>query len=501
MVEAKYFKDYHHNYLIIKCKEEGAKEQYQYRMLASGRLEKILKCSVRNINGAAYFYYDISSKVSIRNLYQGKKMSLEQVKDFFIQMDGIYRQLGEFFMEEEKLLLCPDYIYYDFSSRKYFGTYYPWDDTEADNIYEQLMDFLLNHIDTREQALVDIIYQIYEMSDGQTFTWTDALRLFEDIEENEKAGKAETIPGSIPEKEAGAVGIGKQNMDRDERRKVYDGQIYDKAYDRTYERMSYEGENNMHDVSDTYYGMEPDKKDKGENDGSKTRKENGIRFYHVFAVLSVCGIAGGVWVYFNYKLTQQETMIITAALGVMGLTFLFSLVQILLSGSRNRKREQEEEELIRSIEDEFREERPIVIGDVLDKNMEMAVAGHSFLSQNAYHEEEGEAYGKTVFIDVEKQKTEYKLYALDKKNKKHIALTQFPFTIGKMAGCVDCVLADDSVSRLHARIEKRDEKIFLTDMNSMNGTYKNGLRMMPSETVEIEPGDEIRFGKLSYCYR
>ena len=43
--------------------------------------------------------------------------------------------------------------------------------------------------------------------------------------------------------------------------------------------------------------------------------------------------------------------------------------------------------------------------------------------------------------------------------------------------------------------------MFLTDMNSMNGTYKNGLRMQPQETVEIEPGDEIRFGSLNYCYR
>ena len=41
----------------------------------------------------------------------------------------------------------------------------------------------------------------------------------------------------------------------------------------------------------------------------------------------------------------------------------------------------------------------------------------------------------------------------------------------------------------------------LTDMNSTNGTYRNGLRMQPQETVEIEPGDEIRFGNLNYCYR
>ena len=93
------------------------------------------------------------------------------------------------------------------------------------------------------------------------------------------------------------------------------------------------------------------------------------------------------------------------------------------------------------------------------------------------------------------------MYALDKKNKKHIELTHFPYTVGKMAGCVDCVLADDSVSRIHARFEKVGDTIQLTDMNSTNGTYRNGLRMEPQETVEIEPGDEIRFGNLNYCYR
>ena len=70
-----------------------------------------------------------------------------------------------------------------------------------------------------------------------------------------------------------------------------------------------------------------------------------------------------------------------------------------------------------------------------------------------------------------------------------------------MAGCVECVLMDDSISRIHARFEKVGDTIQMTDMNSTNGTYKNGLRLQPHETVEIEPGDEIRFGNLNYCYR
>ena len=152
---------------------------------------------------------------------------------------------------------------------------------------------------------------------------------------------------------------------------------------------------------------------------------------------------------------------------------------------------------------------------VLDKDMNLSVAGSMSVSRRTMTAGQGKepaakpepvttqgnnACGNTVFFDTSRE-TECKLYAVDKKNKQHIELKQFPCTVGKMAGCVDYVLPDDSVSRIHARFNKEGEKVLLTDMNSTNGTYKNGLRMQPQETVEIEPGDEIRFGNLNYCYR
>ena len=187
-------------------------------------------------------------------------------------------------------------------------------------------------------------------------------------------------------------------------------------------------------------------------------------------------------------------------LAVMGLCFLFSVIQVLLSGRRNRKKEQEEKELIWDIEDEFRGERPVVLQEVLDKNVGMSISRER--EQQTVSSEKTELqYGETVFFDTRKQKAENKLYSLDKKNKKHITLTQFPFSIGKMPGCVDCVLTDSSISRLHARIEKKGEKVFLTDMNSTNGTFQNGLRLQPYEKRKLEEGDEIKFGKVVFIFR
>jgi pSer/pThr/pTyr-binding forkhead associated (FHA) protein len=41
----------------------------------------------------------------------------------------------------------------------------------------------------------------------------------------------------------------------------------------------------------------------------------------------------------------------------------------------------------------------------------------------------------------------------------------------------------------------------MTALNSTNGTYRNGIRVEPSETVSIEVGDEVRLGKLEFEYR
>ena len=80
-------------------------------------------------------------------------------------------------------------------------------------------------------------------------------------------------------------------------------------------------------------------------------------------------------------------------------------------------------------------------------------------------------------------------------------MNSLPCTIGKLAGGVDCVIRDETVSRIHARLSKEGQEICVTDLNSTNGTFKNGLRLEPNETVAIEPGDEIRFGRMTFCYR
>ena len=107
--------------------------------------------------------------------------------------------------------------------------------------------------------------------------------------------------------------------------------------------------------------------------------------------------------------------------------------------------------------------------------------------------------GKTMFFETEE--VENKLYGIGKKNRRMIQMDKFPFIIGKKEGSVDGVIDDASVSRLHVRFFRKEEILWMEDLNSTNGTYKNGIMLLPHEKVEVQPEDEIRFGKLQFIYR
>lgn len=56
----------------------------------------------------------------------------------------------------------------------------------------------------------------------------------------------------------------------------------------------------------------------------------------------------------------------------------------------------------------------------------------------------------------------------------------------------DCHVADDQMSGSHCRFHLKFDRLEITDLDSKNGTYLNGIRV---ERSEIFIGDEIKMGK------
>lgn len=131
-------------------------------------------------------------------------------------------------------------------------------------------------------------------------------------------------------------------------------------------------------------------------------------------------------------------------------------------------------------------------------DMHRAMNGYAVAETTSY---EAEDFGRTVYIEEqpEQQPCVRRLYSADDRLLASIEKTTV--SIGKRKDEVDIVLEDSSVSRLHARITREGEEYHLEDLNSTNGTFKNGLRLQPYEKRKLETGDEIKCGRVTLIFR
>ena len=75
------------------------------------------------------------------------------------------------------------------------------------------------------------------------------------------------------------------------------------------------------------------------------------------------------------------------------------------------------------------------------------------------------------------------------------------FLVGKKRDSVDGFIGRDTISRIHSRLFVNENRLFIADANSTNGTFVNGTALQPGEDVEIFPGDRILFADVGYeCY-
>ncbi|MDE7271306.1 MAG: FHA domain-containing protein [Acetatifactor sp.] len=379
MLETEFVRSLQSNYERVHLSEKPDEQRYQYCILTRGGIKGLLPCSLRYINGQAYLYYDITSRQNVAQLYGKGVIDRAWVREFFWSYKQVRQEMGRFLLDEENILIYPEQIFQDLSSRNFFFLYLPYH--EEGNGLRQFLEFVLGHMNYEDERLVECVYSMYEQYEKvgaaylQEKIFEDAECLEEKEELNSKGNASET-------------------------------------------EFQPEGE-------DTALRAEGAAVSAAQEDMSKQEKK-GIFWY---------------------------------------------------LGGKKRKAEEQKEA--------FRENRLA------------AMEGRAVAEESAYEDED---YGKTIYVEqTEEGSTVHRLYTPD--GRVATPLEKENVTIGKQKGEVDLVLEDESVSRLHARIYVEDRIVYLEDLNSTNGTFKNGLRLQPYEKRRLEEGDEVRFGKLLFIYR
>ena len=421
MFQVKYYKDYQHNYLIIKCEEENKASGYQRKMITTNVIKGLLPCQERHVNGDTLLYYEITSKQNLAGIYASKSINLEFLQHFFLQLKLIYDVLQKYLLDERSLLLYPEYIYQDMESGEFFFLYYPEEENTSLN---SLMDFFVEKVCEEDAEAVETVYKIADLIHKQQFVLDEVLEWFQD---------------SADEKREDAV----------------------------FER-------NMWEYRQGYIASE---ESKNEPDAEEEKGERGkIKKWLLFpSILSIVMAGILLYIMYAYKLSEIGKLLLVA-----GWCIVTCLLGIVVFECLVRKADEEERGDLEQRIKETPEEMPgYTRGIPKEKNVEC---------------------GNTVYIPWI-DNCENCLYGEGKGNKHHIDLNRLPLTVGKMAGAVDMVINETSISRMHAKFSKGGNKVYVTDLNSTNGTFKNGLRLEPNASEIIEPGDEIRLGKLKFIYR
>ncbi|MCM1135177.1 MAG: FHA domain-containing protein [Clostridium sp.] len=434
MLDVTYYKDYRHNYLILKDNGCLTENVYQRKMVTGNKIKGLLECQERHINGELLLYYEITSRQSLFSIYDGKNIGMEELRKFFMQLKGVSDRLQKYLLDGSCLVLQPEYIFQDMESGECFFLYYP--DAE-EGTFSQLINFFLSKVDNEDMEAVGLIYKMADLIEREQFVQDEVLKWFQDdivdcMEEKKEAGNFKEISGSgVPAREEFCFS----------------------------EEESGNGD------------LEKDCKEKEE-------KENKKNIFHKILFvwgMWVLGIGSLIYLKYYFELTYRENIYLVAG-GIFMTALVLAFSAWAVYGGRIKNREKE-------------------------KNTENQEESYNYIDASEYDAPASAAdSGNTVFIPWT-ENCENKLYSMDKKNKCHIDLGKLPLTVGKLAGAVDMVIKEQSISRMHAKFSRVGNSIYVSDLNSTNGTFKNGMRLTPNTSEMIEPGDEIRLGKLKFIYR
>lgn len=78
-----------------------------------------------------------------------------------------------------------------------------------------------------------------------------------------------------------------------------------------------------------------------------------------------------------------------------------------------------------------------------------------------------------------------------------LARAYLGLTVGRHPALCERVISDEGVSRRHFRIGLADGKVFVEDLNSLNGTILDGQIIAPFQPIKLFAGHEIVAGHVS----
>lgn len=105
---------------------------------------------------------------------------------------------------------------------------------------------------------------------------------------------------------------------------------------------------------------------------------------------------------------------------------------------------------------------------------------------------------ETVVLSSNTSQAQYVNFIPEDWQREEIKVRKSPFFIGKNVERADGIIKEGEISRIHAKVVMEEDGIFVIDQESTNGTYVNGIQLLPWERREIHKNDVIGFSSIYY---
>lgn len=171
----------------IDIKKEGNKKSltikdfkieendFKTQMLLNNHISGLLQVKVNTVNNKSEIVYDITGLVSMRNLFDRKRMTQQDLLKITRALKELSNELHKYLLKIEDVNLVPENIYYNKSQEKYYFCYVP---NYEEDLIIKLKDFysqLLDYVDYNNQEAVRVAYGMQRITSEDDFSIDDIL--------------------------------------------------------------------------------------------------------------------------------------------------------------------------------------------------------------------------------------------------------------------------------------------------------------------------------------
>ena len=456
-MRAEYKRDMNHNYLILYGEDEINTDSYQVRMLVGNVIPSLLKCRIQGMDGRFLVYFDITSKQALSVLYEEKKMGVEDLRLIFGGFVKAMEDAAEYLMNPGQFIISPEYIYTDIEKQEIYFCMMPGYEKDIKEQFQFLTEYILPKIDHQDQDAVILGYGVYKRAMEDSFH-------LEHIKE--ELYKTQGQQGTTTTKAEQMKTESEQRQESEDFNPEEEGFWENEEINQEFVR-----------------------------DGEKSKRlslpqKTGVI---VLAAILLCGIAA---ITLTGYLPYLETGTILGIIIVLvACVMLFVYVSKIKKkpGALRQGREEERDKpkgITRKVPTDQTDQSQNTIKSVV-KSTNKPVVKSSQLHAD---------YGETVVLSAGAVSGPASLVSKEPGELATIYINEDLTVIGKLETACDAVISLPTVSRIHAKIRKKEDAYYLTDMNSRNGTAVNGRLLLPDEEYQLEPEDEVDFAQARYIF-